>query len=310
MVTAGEVLKTKRESLGKTISQISQETKIQERFLEYIENDEYERFDSDVFVNGFIKIYSDNLGLDTERVLALYRRGNGHVFENKQKTISKKKDLKKKILSPKNISIALILIFLISILSYIGYEIYLFQNPPVLEITMPEDNFVTSENTITIEGNTSNTTYVKIADKEIDLNNNGTFSFEYTLEEGENSITLKALKEQTKQETSATVTITYEPVEVIDNNEEEKDDEYVLRLVIINAETWIKLDIDGVNKISQTVEPSEFEYTVEDRFEIISGRPANTKIYVNDEAYELVQDPSSGTYSLSCEVLQSGLLCE
>ena len=43
MVTAGEVLKTKRESFGKTIQQISQETKIQERFLEYIEKDEYEK---------------------------------------------------------------------------------------------------------------------------------------------------------------------------------------------------------------------------------------------------------------------------
>ena len=81
MVTAGEVLKTKRESLGKTITQISQETKIQEKFLEYIENNEYENFDSDVFVSGFIKIYSDNLGLDTERVLALFRRGNGHIYK-------------------------------------------------------------------------------------------------------------------------------------------------------------------------------------------------------------------------------------
>ena len=52
---------------------------------------------------------------------------------------------------------------------------------------------------------------------------------------------------------------------------------YTLRLLIENDVAWIKLDIDGINKISQVLEPSEREYTINDRFELISGRPSNTK---------------------------------
>ncbi len=146
MVTAGEVLETKRKSLGKTIQQISQETKIQEKFLEYIEDDDYGKFDSDVFVSGFIKIYSDNLGLDTDRVLALYRRGNGHIYENKNSRFSIKKEKKKKnIFSPRNITITLVILFLLGILAYIGYEIFLFQNPPKITITAPVNKSTTEE---------------------------------------------------------------------------------------------------------------------------------------------------------------------
>lgn len=76
MITAGEVLKNKRGSLGKSLDTVSSDTKIQRRFLEYIERNQYEKFDSDIFASGFIKIYSKYLGLDVEKVLAIYRRSN------------------------------------------------------------------------------------------------------------------------------------------------------------------------------------------------------------------------------------------
>ncbi len=76
MITAGEVLKNKRELLKKNLDRVSADTKIQKRFLEYIENNQFEYFDSEVFLTGFIKIYAKYLDLDTSKVLALYRRSN------------------------------------------------------------------------------------------------------------------------------------------------------------------------------------------------------------------------------------------
>jgi len=308
MVTAGEVLKTKRESLGKTLQQISQETKIQERFLEYIEDNAYEKFDSDVFVSGFIKIYSENLGLDTERVLALYRRSNGHVYESKQKKKPLQKSKKKNIFTPKNIAIAVITISLVGILIYIGYQIFLFQNPPTISITEPNNNITVDEETLTISGETTNATYILNNEQKTLVNNDGGFSLKYQLEEGENDITITAIKEDTGQEAITNLIITYVPKEE-ETKEKKQTDEYILKLIIENDVAWIKLDVDGINKISQVLEPSEREYNVEDRFEIISGRPSNTEVYINDELYELVQDPSNGTYKLSCEILQTGPVC-
>jgi cytoskeletal protein RodZ len=311
MVTAGEVLRTKRESLGRTLNQISQETKIQEKFLEYIENNEFEKFDSDVFVSGFIKIYSDNLGLDTDRVLALYRRSNGHIYESRKQKQEKISSKKKFVFSPAKIAITLVVFFLITALVYIGYEIYIFQNPPSIEITSPKNGYVSTEDTITIEGETKNSTYITLSGEKITINSDGSFSLEYTLKEGENKISLTAVKESTKQKDTSSLDITYRP-EAEENNTDENTavTEYKLKLVISNENTWIKLDIDGESKISQTLEPGEFEYIVEDRFEIISGRPLNTSLYINEEEYTLKQDMSSGAYSLSCEVLKTGLVCE
>jgi cytoskeletal protein RodZ len=308
MVTAGEVLKTKRESLGKTLQQISQETKIQERFLEYIEENAYEKFDSDVFVSGFIKIYSENLGLDTERVLALYRRGNGHIYQNKKGKGISQKAKKKNIFTPKNIAIAVITISLIGILIYIGYQIFLFQNPPTISITEPNNNITADEETLTIKGDTTNTSYILNNETKTIVEDNGCFSLEYTLTEGENDITITAVKENTGQEAVTNLVITYIPKEE-EEVAKETTDEYILKLIIENDVAWIKLDVDGVNKISQVLEPSEREYTIQDRFEIISGRPSNTQVYINEEEYELVQDPSNGTYKLSCEILQTGPVC-
>lgn len=310
MVTAGEVLKTKRESLKKSIQQVSQETKIQERFLEYIENDQYENFDSDVFVSGFIKIYSDNLGLDTERVLALYRRGNGHVYDTKNKKSKKimpKKGLKS-FFTPKNIAIAITALSLLGILAYIGYEIFLYQNPPEITVTTPKNNITTDDSVLLIEGSVEDSSYITIAEQKIDITEENTFSSKYTLEEGENTIIIKAVKEKTKQEAVATLTITYIPKEE-ETKKEETVDKYTLKLVIQNDITWIKLDVDGINKISQVLEPSERSYEIKERFEIVSGRPGNTTIYLNDEIYELKEDPSNGTYKLSCEILQTGPVC-
>jgi len=46
MITVGEVIKKKRESLGKNLNVVLADTKIQRRFLEYIENNEFDKFDS------------------------------------------------------------------------------------------------------------------------------------------------------------------------------------------------------------------------------------------------------------------------
>ena len=136
------------------------------------------KFDSDVFVSGFIKIYSDTLGLDTDRVLALYRRGNGHIYiTNEKKNKKKNNKPKKNIFLPKNIVISLITIFLIAIVAYIGYEIFLFQNPPEINITSPSNNITLDEESITIEGTTINSTYISILDEKIEVKEDGSFSY-------------------------------------------------------------------------------------------------------------------------------------
>ena len=122
MITAGEILKKKRESLGKSLNTASQETKIQKRFLVDIESNDYSEFDSAVFLTGFIKIYSQYLGLDTEKILALYRRD---VPTRKISKNSKSKQTLTKgvILTPKLFITILSVLFFVLVFGYIGLQI-------------------------------------------------------------------------------------------------------------------------------------------------------------------------------------------
>ena len=57
MITAGEILKNKRESLGKSLDTVSLDTKIQKRFLVNIEENEYSEFESEI--NGISRLLND-----------------------------------------------------------------------------------------------------------------------------------------------------------------------------------------------------------------------------------------------------------
>jgi cytoskeletal protein RodZ len=180
MITAGEVLKKKRISLGRSLEASSLETKIQKRFLSYIENNEFDKFDSEVFLTGFIKIYSQYLGLDTEKVLALYRRSvpRKKIKKNRSHGLSKTR-LKKIILTPKVLISILSILFFIGVFGYIGLQIYKFQSPPTLKITTPIDGSTNDQPNVLITGSyTTGVIVNNINDTLVTVDANGNFSQE------------------------------------------------------------------------------------------------------------------------------------
>jgi len=70
----GKTFKTARESRGVTIDRIAAETRIAGRFLEAIENEDFQALPSGVFRRGFIRSYAEVLGMDIEKTLAEYER--------------------------------------------------------------------------------------------------------------------------------------------------------------------------------------------------------------------------------------------
>lgn len=310
MITAGEVLKKKRESLGKSLSIAAQDTKIQKRFLQYIENDDFSQFDSEVFLTGFIKIYSKYLTLDTEKILALYRRSHPTKDIKTKNTKKNIFNIKKISLTPKNIITFLSIIFFVLILGYIGLQIYKFQTPPTLTITSPEDNITTETATILIQGKTQPDATLEINKTLVDVDNEGTFSKEIPLVDGINLITIKASKNSNSiQETVKTLKITYSPAQVAPVPEETTKT-FTLKLTVKGAASWIKLDIDGKNKLSQTVQPSTQTYTVTDNFSIITGKAANTTVYINDEPLPWSTNSTTGVAEINCQIKDQALSCE
>ncbi len=74
MLTPGKILKYYRIKKELSLSDVSSATKIPVEQLQQIEKDAFNNPESEVFYKGFIKNYSDYLNLDTDKILAIFRR--------------------------------------------------------------------------------------------------------------------------------------------------------------------------------------------------------------------------------------------
>jgi len=201
MKTIGEVLRSRRKALKKTLRQVYKETKIQEKILQDLENNDFDLLPPETFIKGFIKIYAQNLNLNTEKTLAIFRRDwqkqkNQNFFPLNTKNILQKKGF---YWTPKMTVFLLISALATFFLSYIGWQIREFFQPPKLIIEQPVDNKVINNKKVVVKGKTDKEASIYINNKLIDMNEEGYFSYSLKLFSGENIIEIKAVNRNGKE---------------------------------------------------------------------------------------------------------------
>ena len=72
METPGLMLKREREARGLTLLELSKVTRIPVASLEAIENNDFEAFDAQVFVRGFLRNYARQLSIPADDIIAAY----------------------------------------------------------------------------------------------------------------------------------------------------------------------------------------------------------------------------------------------
>jgi transcriptional regulator with XRE-family HTH domain len=85
----GEKLRRQRESRNITLREISDSTKINKRYLEALERNEFDALPGGVFVKGYIRTFAEAIGMNPEPLLEDYRtelraRGEGDPLEDEQ----------------------------------------------------------------------------------------------------------------------------------------------------------------------------------------------------------------------------------
>src|SRR6056297_68986 len=73
MESIGKKLKTAREEKGYSTDQVARDTNIARRFILAMEQEDFSAFPGDTYLLGFLRNYGDYLGLDSERLVNLYR---------------------------------------------------------------------------------------------------------------------------------------------------------------------------------------------------------------------------------------------
>lgn len=188
----GDVLTGKRQSKGLSLKKISNKLLIKEEHLLALEKENWSKLPETTFVKGYIKTYSEYLGLDPNKMLALYRR---EFDEKLNSTIIDSKQFKKtNFITPTKLKISIFTLAIMSFVSYIAFQYSSILSAPSLEIYQPPDDISVSIPIIEISGKAESESQVAIDGEFVPIDFEGNFSYFINLDEGENNIEIIASK--------------------------------------------------------------------------------------------------------------------
>jgi len=192
MKTAGQILKENRVKKEINLGDVARETRIRKPYLLALEKDDYQSLPSVTTTKGFIRNYAQFLGLEPERVVAIFKRDYRRIQEQKG-IFFPRDDLNKQFKwSPKKTLILVVALFIVAFLTYLIYQYHGLLGKPRLEVTSPEDNQQVIEEQIVIEGKTNPDNSVSISGNLTQLNEQGEFNYRLRLVSGENKIVIEA----------------------------------------------------------------------------------------------------------------------
>jgi cytoskeletal protein RodZ len=170
MQTAGDALREQRNKQGRSLQNMSDQTKIRVPYLQALESGDYASFSSTTHIKGFLQNYAKALGLDQNKILALYRREQEppkHSETKKEPAGAMPFGIYSQHRSYMVAAIGIFTVLLIVL--YIGNQVSSLLQPPTLNISDPIQvaagfNGVhsTSETTIIFSGSTQAQTVVRL----------------------------------------------------------------------------------------------------------------------------------------------------
>ncbi len=190
MRTVGQILKEEREKRFYSLEEVEKATKIRKELLEALEKGEYQKLPPPTFTGGFIKNYGKFLGLETSKLLAIFRR----EFSDQKHppkildSFSNPYEKGKFKLTPAKFLGTLVLGLVIIFFVYLWFEYKFLVGAPFLEVMTPPDHISTEVSIIEVSGRTEPEAKVKINDQEIQVDLSGRFSQEITLTENVNNL--------------------------------------------------------------------------------------------------------------------------
>lgn len=202
MKTVGQILRDTRIGRHLELEDISRVTRIRGNFLQIIETDDYTKLPSGAVARGFIRNYSEYLGLNPENVLAVFRRD---FVENRQGQIVPRGMVEpaEKIgfWTPKTSVLAVVSTIITIFIIYLFMQYRILTGPPELDITDPADKISTSQESVLVIGRTDPEATLLVNGQQVTLEKGGRFSFRVALSPGKNTINITAVAKSGKQAT-------------------------------------------------------------------------------------------------------------
>lgn len=188
----GDLLREQRNAKNISIKKASVKLLIKKEHLIALEEEDWIDLPEATYVKGYIKSYSQFLGLDQFKMLALYRR----EFDERKMPVKDQVGnySKSSIVTPKRLRNS---VFALAIISFIAYLIIQYSSvlsSPNLEIASPPDDITVSVPIIEVSGKVESESQIAIDGEFVPIDAEGNFSHFSKLEEGQNIIEIIASK--------------------------------------------------------------------------------------------------------------------
>lgn len=297
MKTVGSILKKAREERGLSHKEIFQVIKIHPRFLEALEKSDWSIFSGSVHAKGFLKNYAEYLELDTNEVLAFFRREYDEKKNNKKiRSTIKTLSVPRLVVTPGLVLAAATAVFVTLFFGYIIYQYRSFAGAPILIIDQPQTDLTVSDPLLNVVGRTDPDAAVFLNGQEISTGERGTFSAHITLAEGVNTLNFIA-KNKLGKDNKVTRTVVVRPeapsvagttsTESTSSAKTKVYEGLEVELRIGPNASWIGIEADGSEVFEGVIAAGVTKkFGAREKIFLKSGNAGSTKVFVNGEEQE------------------------
>ena len=191
----GEDLQKVRKELNLSLLAIEKKIGVAKKYLEALENNDWEAIPGEVYAKNWLKKYASFLGLNWDEVKIKFKE------EMEKQRIWPETDKhkfgvarKRLVILPKLLKSLMLVLVVAVIIGYLGWQVWSLMSPPELEILYPQDNYVSQHKFVKILGKTEEGVWLGLNDKEIAVGDNGWFVVDIDLNKGLNVIKIEAKK--------------------------------------------------------------------------------------------------------------------
>lgn len=194
-MTLGERFRKIRSERRISLMEVSRATKIRVRYLEAIEEGEYDKLPAEVYVRGFLRSYASYLVVPEDAILRLYererniRKNLGHIAPFRSQPTSPVRF--SFVPSSRTVAVAIGATVAIGFFAYLYLELRSFVSEPRLVIENPVDGATVDGETI-VRGKTDPRAQVLINGEETIVDEEGAFAQRLTLTAGLNVISVSS----------------------------------------------------------------------------------------------------------------------
>lgn len=197
-VTLGERLRSVREEARWTLDEASSRSGIRAAYLAAIEEGRYGDLPGAVYARNFVRRYAKILEVSEAAVLEMFDREHAvskRIDPSPHDRIARSVHVRE-IITPQRIRWGIIVLLGIAILVYLGLELRNFTAPPMLVIDYPPEQLTTESRSVELRGSTNPEVTVTVNGKSILVDRNGVFRESLDLQDGLNTVIIRAQKKR------------------------------------------------------------------------------------------------------------------